>query len=491
MGAMLSGCGCNPSIRHLTSNIIGMPRFFSDAATRPQTHRYTPSRSETLARSRRMTGTRISLRRFAVTHLSIGQIRFVALVLMLVTNVIAYAQSNCAPVWNRIGPQVSPINNGDVFALATLPNGQFLSGGAFAFRVGGSSSLARWDGATWLPLGSGVNPRVNALATLPNGNAVVGGTFTSTRDGTQARYVARWDGNTWFPLGSGLNDTVLALAVLPNGNLVASGLFTTAGGAPANRIAVWDGTTWMPLGTGLNGDVHALLTLADGTIVAGGSFTTAGGTPANRVARWTGATWSALGAGIPFGTVRALAQLSSGDIAAAGDFQIGNGTATNHVARWNGTTWQMLGSGLVTGFGSTTVNALAALPNGNLVAGGTFAGGFGNIARWDGVAWRALGTGTNGTVRALTTLPRGDIVAGGFFSSAGALDVSCIARWGPPQGCEFCPADFNADARVDLFDYLDFVSDFAAAAPNADFNSDATIDFFDYLDFVAAFSAGC
>ena len=55
----------------------------------------------------------------------------------------------------------------------------------------------------------------------------------------------------------------------------------------------------------------------------------------------------------------------------------------------------------------------------------------------------------------------------------------------------FCPADFNQDALTDFFDYLDFVTAFAASAPSADFNRDFIVDFFDYLDFVASFSEGC
>ncbi len=50
-----------------------------------------------------------------------------------------------------------------------------------------------------------------------------------------------------------------------------------------------------------------------------------------------------------------------------------------------------------------------------------------------------------------------------------------------------CPGDFNRDYFVDLFDYLDFVSAFAAADPAADLNSDGVVDFFDYLDFVDRF----
>lgn len=54
-----------------------------------------------------------------------------------------------------------------------------------------------------------------------------------------------------------------------------------------------------------------------------------------------------------------------------------------------------------------------------------------------------------------------------------------------------CPGDFNRDYFVDLFDYLDFVSAFAAADPAADLNSDGVVDFFDYLDFVDRFQGSC
>jgi predicted RNA-binding Zn ribbon-like protein len=54
-----------------------------------------------------------------------------------------------------------------------------------------------------------------------------------------------------------------------------------------------------------------------------------------------------------------------------------------------------------------------------------------------------------------------------------------------------CIADFNCDASVDFFDYLDFVAAFAENGPAADFNADTVVDFFDYLDFVAVFASGC
>ncbi len=54
-----------------------------------------------------------------------------------------------------------------------------------------------------------------------------------------------------------------------------------------------------------------------------------------------------------------------------------------------------------------------------------------------------------------------------------------------------CPANFNCDNAVDFFDYLDFVSAFAALNSEADFNRDGVVDQADYLDFVQAFASNC
>ncbi len=76
-----------------------------------------------------------------------------------------------------------------------------------------------------------------------------------------------------------------------------------------------------------------------------------------------------------------------------------------------------------------------------------------------------------------------------FFKNNGSLNLTGLPI--PGNGSPDCAADFNGDALVDFFDYLDFVDAFSANDPSADFNGDAVIDFFDYLDFVDAFSTGC
>lgn len=55
---------------------------------------------------------------------------------------------------------------------------------------------------------------------LPSGDIVAGGDFT-TAGGVPASRIARWDGASWSALGTGMNDSVYALSVLPTGDLVA------------------------------------------------------------------------------------------------------------------------------------------------------------------------------------------------------------------------------------------------------------------------------
>lgn len=307
-----------------------------------------------------------------------------------------------------------------VSALTVLQSGDVVAGGGFAAAGGGlADNIARWDGVAWSPLGSGLGSRVHALTVLPNGDLVAGGYF--------GQGVARWDGASWSSLGSGVNTSVWALATLSGGDLVAGGYFMTAGGEAANHVAQWSNSSWSALGSGLNLSVSALITLPDGDVVAGGGFTSAGGAPASRIARWDGSAWSPLGSGMN-NWVHALAVLPNGDLVAGGEFSSAGGqSAARRVARWNGSSWSSLGFGFFSG----QVDALAVMPNGDLVAGGLFlvAGVFDTLARWDGASWLPINAEMDGSVKCLAVLPNGDLIAGGSFTAAGGVQVNGVARW--------------------------------------------------------------
>jgi hypothetical protein len=86
----------------------------------------------------------------------------------------------------------------------------------------------------------------------------------------QANRIARWNGSSWAPVGSGITDPawadagVWSLAVLSNGDLVAGGTFTSAGGVVATNIARWDGAAWASLGSGTDSSVLTLTVLSNG-----------------------------------------------------------------------------------------------------------------------------------------------------------------------------------------------------------------------------------
>jgi hypothetical protein len=108
----------------------------------------------------------------------------------------------------------------------------------------------------------------------------------------------------------------------------------------------------------------------------------------------------------------------------------------------------------------------------------------------NGVNIPLAGPGGNATAQSATLV----------ISGAGTPDVAtytcdltnpCATVTSAGAALRVCQADFNCDAGIDFFDYLDFVAAFSSEEPEADFNADTVIDFFDYLDFVAAFSGGC
>ena len=173
------------------------------------------------------------------------------------------AQTACQ--WSQLGSGITSNTNtyllGRVFALATMDDGTgpaLYAGGRFT-HAGGipAAHIARWDGTSWTTLGSGVSsiyvtgPKIEALRAFNDGSgsALYAAGFFSIAGSLPVNNIARWDGSTWSPLGSGLTNFgfVYVLEVFDDGSgpaLYAAGNFSTAGGAPANNIARWNGSSW-------------------------------------------------------------------------------------------------------------------------------------------------------------------------------------------------------------------------------------------------------
>ena len=166
--------------------------------------------------------------------------------------------SNRVAKWN--GSAWSPMGSGvnqTVRTLASIHDAggaepALYAGGQFTTAGGQSANLiARWDGSGWSALGSEIGGLFADVSTLifyddGSGPALYAGGFFSSAGGQAVNHVARWDGSTWSPLGSGMNGPVSVLRVLGNDGgedlaLYAAGNFSTAGGNASAYLAKWQG----------------------------------------------------------------------------------------------------------------------------------------------------------------------------------------------------------------------------------------------------------
>lgn len=426
--------------------------------------------------------------------------------------------------WSGLGEGFS---DGLVESIAQMSDGTIVAAGSFS--MSGNTPVprvARWDGAAWQPMGSGFPvSSINVLATGSNGTLYAGG----------SSYVGRWNGTAWEGVGTAIGGDVYALHVDASGDLFVGGTFQNAGGVSASNIAKWNGVTWSRMWSGVAGTLSAVYSItsdANGMIYAGGKFGFAGGVTAINVAKWNGASWSAVGSGLN-GDVNSLAIDTTGKLVASGKFVSMPGQPiVRSVARFDGTAWQTLGdpSQLLTA--TTLVKAIRPLADGRFCVIGEFYRFGSTISRL--IAFLEPGTspeieGQPADVFACLNSPvefQVDAAGEGPItyqwrkdeidistvanpsaatatlqlaqvSTADVAEYSCLVS----NGCgdtltevadlSMCAADFNCDANVDFFDYLDFVAAFSMLEENADFNGDSVVDFFDYLDFVDAFSVGC
>ncbi len=355
--------------------------------------------------------------------------------------------------WSTVGGGVAfGPSTYEVNALAVFDDGggpALYAGGRFGTAGGaGASHIAKWNGSSWSPLGSGTNNLVRTLAVFDDGTGpelYAAGSFT-TAGGVPASRIARWDGSSWSVLGSGIPASAWALAVYDDGSgpaLYAGGPFAAAGGLTATLVEKWDGSNWSQVGGyqgELNTSVAALAVYDDGSgpaLFAGGSFVKAENLTANGIAKWSGSSWSTLGAGL-IATVRALAVFDDGSgpaLYVAADtnenfYSFPMGVEGKGIAKWDGTSWSALGSGVEAGGGH--VHALLVFDDGSgpaLYAGGDFgkAGGAlaSRVAKWNGSAWTALGSGLSTTVFALAVFDDG----GGPALYAGGQFTRRVAKW--------------------------------------------------------------
>jgi hypothetical protein len=351
-----------------------------------------------------------------------------------------------------------------------------------------SQGILRLDIEGWSTLGHQATPSIDAMAVFdPDGpgpepeSLIAAGDFTMI-GGIAANHIARWDGATWAPLGDGLKkddpNSGRAKAMIAfdedgegplNAALFVGGMFSGAGGITTSGIARWDGTQWSDVGGGFAGNyltaVYALAVFdEDGAgpgapaLIAGGSFVAAGGSPALNLARWDGQEWTEVGGGVGPDQGDRAAHLAVHDddgpgprpesLFVAGPFESVGGIPADNLARWDGETWE----------------PIERAPSGVLSM---------QVFDDDGVG----------------PMPPA-LYFGGVFDSAGGLPALSLARWGcdaPPP----CTADCDQSGALEVTDWFCFVALFNSADPAADCDGSGGLDLFDFLCFVNAFNGGC
>jgi hypothetical protein len=245
-------------------------------------------------------------------------------------------------VWDPTRPGSDPVELGGhddwVNAVAVLPDGRLVSGGD-------DDRLLMWDlsqlGSGPVEAGGHDGP-VGAVAVLPDGRLVSGG---------KDKQVLVWDpsqpGSGPVELGR-YYDSVNAVAVLPDGRVVSGGT--------DNRVLVWDpsrpATDPVQLGRHHGWGVNAVAVLPDGRVVSGGAD--------KRVLVWDP---SQPGSGpVELGhhdRVNAVAVLRDGRVVSGGD--------DDRLLMWDPS---QPGSGPVELGHHDRVNAVAVLRDGRVVSGG-------------------------------------------------------------------------------------------------------------------------
>lgn len=200
--------------------------------------------------------------------------------------------------WLPLGAGVGGNGSSQIVASLAVYNGELIAAGRFDLAGGiPANNIARWNGATWRSLGEGLNVPsgsafVGALSVYHN-ELIAGGNFL-TAGGADAACIAKWNGAIWQPLGTGVSGGYLGPIVYCmaeyNGDLIAGGHFDVAGDTPAENIARWDGTQWRQLGAGVSGRRNSAvraLVQNHGELYVAGYFTRSGALAAGNWARWT------------------------------------------------------------------------------------------------------------------------------------------------------------------------------------------------------------
>lgn len=255
----------------------------------------------------------------------------------------------------------SPSSNGSVHQLLEYKGELYAIGD---FKKAGNitaANIARWNGTTWAPVGTGLDASANALCIYKD-ELYVAGHF-KTAGGIPAKYIAKWDGTKWSAVGNIATYDISALVVY-KGELYASGAYSEDENIHAN-VFKWDGKKWIPLKTKHNNDVFALAVYKD-ELYAGGTFLK---NQNARIMKWDGKGWT--DAGIQLSGAVSCFAVHNEKLYAGGYFSQLNNSHAPFMVNFDGKKWHAASNGLGGSIPRHWISSLSSA-NGKLYAGGKF-----------------------------------------------------------------------------------------------------------------------
>ncbi len=326
--------------------------------------------------------------------------------------------------------------NGEVRTMYTdSTNGNLYVGGNFS-RANDVTAIgiAKWDGINWYAMGLGnIFNCYPVLAITKHDNEIYAGGFCASDGGLK-----KWNGTTWVTVGSGVNGSVVALEVY-NNELFIGGVFDTIGGIPCDGFAKWDGNNYTPIGMPsifIPPSAVTAICIYQGEIYLGGNFYTAAypNDTIQNIIRYDGSNWKSAGGGMHGGmdNISCFA-IFKNELYVAGTFTKAHGNVGNYIQKWDGTSWSEVGGGVIGngGVGNGQISDLIIYHN-ELYAVGVFgyAGGIPAqyISKWDGTNWCGLSSFFDNTIGCLGVYNDMLYVGGGFTTIDGDT-MNFIAKW--------------------------------------------------------------
>ncbi|MCW3072090.1 MAG: hypothetical protein JWO44_1980 [Bacteroidetes bacterium] len=280
----------------------------------------------------------------------------------------------------------------------------------FFTSIGGVSAnhIAKWDGATWQQVGSGLpNESSSAHAfDIYNGDLILMNCLFSSFHSQ----VGRWNGSGWDSIGNNFRDGLFGIRVF-NNELYAYGEFLAKNSTIYNSLAKWDGTDWGSIGfpykIGTSPARINCLGMYQNELYAGGLFLDSLGGDA-MLAKFNGSYWSIVGGGIhgSFDQVTDM-EVYQNELYIAGNFKANDGNISSGILRWDNNSLRDVGGGITTNYIYNQIADLVVMDN-KLYAGGHFEeiGGIpaNEIASWDGVNWCGFGNTDYSSINCLTAM---------------------------------------------------------------------------------------